>query len=145
MSAVQARGRARCTGQPLLEMNVKLIATRGNTAELDIDGRIVIVPFIVNGTEVSFAYEGESYTIETSTGRKKERHRDHSMSAPMPGVVTKILVTLDQEVTKGTPLLILEAMKMEQPILASKDGRVKTIRCREGELVQPGTDLIELI
>jgi 3-methylcrotonyl-CoA carboxylase alpha subunit len=125
-------------------MNVKLIATRGNTAEIDIDGRIVIVPFIVKGTEVSFAYEGESYTIETSASRKKSRHREHSMSAPMPGLVTKILVALDQQVSKGAPLVILEAMKMEHPIVASKDGRVTAIRCREGELVQPGTDLIEL-
>ena len=125
-------------------MNVKLVATRGNTAELDVDGRIVIVPFIVNGSVVSFAYEGETYTVDTSGGRRKAKHRDHSMSAPMPGVVTKILVKPGQEVTKGTPLLILEAMKMEHPIVASKDGRVASIRCKEGELVQPGSDLIEL-
>ena len=34
---------------------VKLVATRGNTAELLIDGRTVVVPFIVSGSEVSFA------------------------------------------------------------------------------------------
>jgi 3-methylcrotonyl-CoA carboxylase alpha subunit len=124
--------------------DVKLIATRGNTAELLIDGRTVIVPFIVSGTEVSFAYDGETYTIETAAKRQRAKHRDHSMSAPMPGVVTKILVQPNQEVTKGTPLLILEAMKMEHPIVASRDGTVSAIRCREGELVQPGNDLIEL-
>jgi len=125
-------------------MNVKLIATRGNTAELEVDGRTVIVPFVVNGSVVSFAYDGETYSIDTASGRRKARQRDHSMSAPMPGVVTKILVKTGQEVTKGTPLLILEAMKMEHPIVASKDGRVAAIRCKEGELVQPGSDLIEL-
>ena len=125
-------------------MNVKLIATRGNTAELEVDGRTVIVPFVVNGSVVSFAYDGETYSIDTASGRRKARQRDHSMSAPMPGVVTKILVKTGQEVTKGTPLLILEAMKMEHPIVASKDGRVAAIRCEEGELVQPGSDLIEL-
>ena len=125
-------------------MTVKLIATRGNTAELDIDGRTVIVPFVIDGTQVSFAYDGETYTIDTAGKRPKARHRDHSMSAPMPGVVTRILVSVDQHVTKGTPLLILEAMKMEHPIVASKDGTVAAIRCREGELVQPGADLIEL-
>lgn len=123
---------------------VKLVATRGNTAELLIDGRTVIVPFVINGTEVSFAYEGETYTIDAGGPRRKAKHRDHSMSAPMPGVVTKILVKPDQEVTKGTPLIILEAMKMEHQIIATHDGTVKAIHCREGELVQPGSDLIEL-
>ena len=124
--------------------DVKLVTTRGNTAELLVDGRTVIVPFIVDGAEVSFAYEGETYTIDVAGTRKKVRHRDHSMSAPMPGVVTKILVVQNQEVTKGTPLVILEAMKMEHQIVASRDGTVSAIRCREGELVQPGNDLIDL-
>ncbi len=123
---------------------VKLVATRGNTAELLIDGRTVVVPFIVNGSEVSFVFDGEMYIIEAGTKRRKTKQRDHSMSAPMPGVVTKILVEPKQQVTKGTPLIILEAMKMEHQILASRDGTVVAIRCREGELVQPGNDLIEL-
>jgi len=125
-------------------MTVKLIATRGNTAELEIDGRTVTVPFVIDGTQVSFSYDGETYTIDMAGKRPKARHRDHSMSAPMPGVVTRILVSVGQTVTKGTPLLILEAMKMEHPIVASKDGKVAAIRCKEGELVQPGADLIEL-
>lgn len=123
---------------------VKLVATRGNTAELLIDGRTVIVPFIVSGSEVSFAYDGETYTIDIAGKRRKAKHRDHSMSAPMPGVVTKILVTAGQEVAKGAPLVILEAMKMEHQIVATHDGIVSAIRCREGELVQPGSDLIEV-
>ena len=66
------------------------------------------------------------------------------MSAPMPGVVLKILTEMGQEVTRGMPLVILEAMKMEHVIAAPSDGTVVAINCREGELVQPGTDLIEL-
>lgn len=125
-------------------MNVQLVSVRGNTAELLIDGRTVTVPFITNGSEVRFAYEGETYTIEPAGRRPKTKHRDHSMSAPMPGVVTKILVKIGQEVAKGAPLVILEAMKMEHAVLASRDGTVGAIRCREGELVQPGSDLIDL-
>ena len=66
------------------------------------------------------------------------------MSAPMPGVVLKILTDVGQQVTRGMPLVILEAMKMEHVIAAPSDGTVVAINCREGELVQPGTDLIEL-
>ena len=48
------------------------------------------------------------------------------------------------EVTKGTPLLILEAMKMEHQLTAPSDGVVASINCKEGELVQPGLDLVTL-
>jgi len=66
------------------------------------------------------------------------------MSAPMPGVVLKIFVAVGDVVSKGAPLLILEAMKMEHQISAPHDGTVQDIRCRVGELVQPGVDLIAL-
>ena len=126
--------------------NVELIATRDNIAELRIDGRTVFVPYIVQGAQVSFKYEGETYTVDTGekTSRARRRHRDQSMSAPMPGVILKVLVSQGQEVSKGTPLLILEAMKMEHVISAPRDGKIQAVNCREGELVQPGFDLIEL-
>ena len=125
---------------------VELIATRDNVAEMRIDGRTVFVPYIVQGTQVSFKYEGETYSIDNGekTSRSKRRHRDHSMSAPMPGVILKVLASQGQQVTKGTPLVILEAMKMEHVISAPRDGTVAAINCKEGELVQPGNDLIDL-
>jgi 3-methylcrotonyl-CoA carboxylase alpha subunit len=125
---------------------VELIATRDNIAELRIEGRTVFIPYIVQGTRVSFKYEGETYSIDNGekTSRARKRHRDQTMSAPMPGAILKILVSQGQQVTKGTPLVILEAMKMEHVITAPRDGTVAAINCKEGELVQPGNDLIEL-
>lgn len=125
---------------------IQVVAIRGNVAELRIGDRTVFVPFVVNGSEVSFAFDGETYSIDggDKSARRKARLRDHSMSAPMPGVVLKVLAKPGQEVTKGMPLLILEAMKMEHQILATRDGVIKAIHCREGELVQPGADLIEM-
>jgi 3-methylcrotonyl-CoA carboxylase alpha subunit len=66
------------------------------------------------------------------------------MSAPMPGVVLKVMAAVGDKVAKGTPLIVLEAMKMEHQLTAPTDGVVKKVNCREGELVQPGVDLIEL-
>ncbi len=125
---------------------VELISTRDNEAEIRIGERTFIVPFLVRGTTVSFAFDGEIYSVDVSekSSRGRHRHRDHSMSAPMPGAVLKILVRPGDVVKKGAPLIVLEAMKMEHQIVAPYDGTVAAVNCSEGEMVQPGVELVEL-
>lgn len=127
-------------------VNIELITVRDNEAELRVDGRTHFVPFVIDGMTISFSYDGEIWFVEAPEKglRARARHRDHSMSAPMPGVVLKILVAVGDGVTKGTPLLILEAMKMEHQLTAPSNGIVASINCKEGELVQPGLDLVTL-
>jgi biotin carboxyl carrier protein len=62
----------------------------------------------------------------------------------MPATVLKVLVAVGARVKKGETLVILEAMKMELPLRASVDATVTAVGCREGELVQPETVLVEL-
>lgn len=126
---------------------VEILSVRNGEAELRVNGRRVIIPFVVDGSSIHFAVDGEIYRAEvTSQGqRRRPRHREHSMSAPMPGVVLKISVNVGDVVRPGTPLLVLEAMKMEHQITAPYDGVVQAIHCSAGELVQPGVDLIELV
>jgi 3-methylcrotonyl-CoA carboxylase alpha subunit len=66
------------------------------------------------------------------------------LEAPMPGVVTRVMVAAGDRVTKGQPLVALEAMKMEHLIRAPRDGRVKTLHARAGEMVGGGVALVEL-
>jgi len=53
-------------------------------------------------------------------------------------------VSPGQTVAKDSLLVMLEAMKMELPIRAPRDGRVTAIHCRAGEIVQPGVPLLEI-
>jgi len=60
------------------------------------------------------------------------------LKAPMPGLVQRILVTPGQAVEKGTPLLVLVAMKMENMIKAPAAGTVSKIAVAEGDKVEKG-------
>lgn len=68
----------------------------------------------------------------------------HGMTAPMTGVVTRVLVQAGDPVTKGQPLVALEAMKMEHMVRAPREGRVKTVLVATGAMVQGGAELVQL-
>lgn len=66
------------------------------------------------------------------------------VKAPLPGVVTKVLVKEGQAVKKGEVVLVLEAMKMENNITAEADGMVSGICVNAGDSVMEGTTLITI-
>ncbi len=68
----------------------------------------------------------------------------HGLTAPMPGVITKVMVVVGDEVAKGQPLVALEAMKMEHLVRAPHAGRVKRVAASPGSMVQAGAALVEL-
>ncbi len=66
------------------------------------------------------------------------------VKAPLPGVVTKVLVAAGQAVKKGDTVLVLEAMKMENNITAESDGSVTGICVAPGDSVMEGTVLLTI-
>ena len=97
------------------------------------------------GGETWVFFDGRVYVIGATDARGgRGRSDESSLSAPMPATVVAINVTPGQAVTAGDVLVVLEAMKMELAVTAPRDGSVRTIACRVGELVQPGIPLIDL-
>ena len=92
--------------------------------------------------------EGRTYAVEADADNAAQRvHATDdqvALSAPMPATVIALKVAPGQEVAAGDLLVLLEAMKMEVPITAPRAGRVKSLACREGDLVQAGVPLLEL-
>ena len=67
-----------------------------------------------------------------------------AVRAPMPAVVTAVAVSTGQAVARGDTLLVLEAMKMEIPVKAPRDGLVTIVRCKAGDRVDADAPLVEL-
>ena len=67
-----------------------------------------------------------------------------AVTAPMPGKILGVKASAGQAVKRGQALLILEAMKMENEIVAPQDGTVATINVAVGDSVEPGATLATL-
>ena len=66
-----------------------------------------------------------------------------AVRAPLPGKIIDLRVKAGDKVSKGQPLLVLEAMKMEHTLAAPADGTVKSVRYAVGEQVAEGAELVE--
>ena len=109
----------------------------------DIDEKPVVVQVrpILNG--FALAHRGVSVAARVYTQREAElaalmierKGADQSrfLLCPMPGLIKSIVVREGQEVKVGEPLCIVEAMKMENVLLAERDATVKTILAKEGD------------
>ena len=84
------------------------------------------------------------FVLERTAGTRAAAAAQGGLEAPMPGVVTRVLVEPGDDVKKGQPLVALEAMKMEHLIRAPRDGRVRAVPASPGTMVPVGTALIEL-
>lgn len=67
----------------------------------------------------------------------------NSVKAPMPGLIVELKVAAGDTVAAGDPLLILEAMKMENILKAAGQGTVKNVKVAKGDSVEKGQILIE--
>ena len=100
------------------------------------------------GDDIWVFVNGDVFVIEVEAARQTPTRRrapiTGALTAPMPATVIGVLVEPGDAVSGGDTLLLLEAMKMELPVRAPADGRVKAVHCKAGELVQPGVTLVEL-
>ena len=68
----------------------------------------------------------------------------HVQSAPMPGTILDIHVKVGDPVTANQPVMVLEAMKMENEVVADKDGVIASIDVAKGAMVNPGDALFSI-
>jgi len=112
---------------------------------LVVDGRIVRVASVRDGARVLVWCGGDVFEFVRETDRPR-RTADVAgdLIAPMPGRVRRVLVSEGSPVTRGEVVFVLEAMKMEHALRAPRDGVVRSIAPREGDLVEAGAILAEM-
>ena len=73
---------------------------------------------------------------------RSEAQAGNVIASPIPGRVTRVLVSPGDVVVKNTALIVVEAMKMEITLAAPSDGIIKEVRCAAGDMVDEGRQLV---
>ncbi len=100
----------------------------------------------INHTEITVDLQDELDVLIKKLGIEEQTATgNQSIKAPMPGLILDINVSAGDNVEEGSPLLTLEAMKMENVIKAPHTGKVKVINVNQGESVTKNQVLIEMV
>ena len=93
-----------------------------------------------DGDAILVSYQGHQYRLETKKPRNRKSGDASSgeFYAPMPGQVVDVLVAQGDTVVKGQKVLVIEAMKTQQPFLAPFNGTVVTLNAEKGMQVKDG-------
>src|SRR5690606_18487525 len=79
-----------------------------------------------------------------SSQRQTAKADGDALTAPMQGTIVKVMVADGDEVVEGDPVVVLEAMKMEQPLAAHRSGKVTDLKATVGEVVQAGATICRI-
>lgn len=125
-----------------VEYKVNLSSLQDGKMVLNLNGRNRPVVLV----DTNYVVDGQEFEI-TAPKRSRTKIKSHDlgqMKSPMPGKILKLLVKVGEEVVAGTPILVMEAMKMEHTIKASKAGKIEKIHYKEGDQVAGGVELVKL-
>lgn len=114
-----------------------------NVSITAINRREKTVTMVVNGTKYHAALKDRLDDLLHSMGMDKAAAQKISeVKAPMPGLVLRVMAEAGQPIKKGEPLIVLEAMKMENVLKSSADAVVKKVSVIKGDKVEKNQVLL---
>ena len=139
------------SGDRTFVLDVALVGD-GETFSLLVDGKSYDVVADVQREEVSLQMLGEKFVVHVEDERERAAHAvaghkvggKRELRAAMPGIVVDVKVTEGAVVEEGQTLVVLEAMKMQNPLTAEGAGKITRVLCKKGEAVAAGALLLEL-
>ena len=112
---------------------------------LRLDGVVRPVRVVRSGDQLTVLLAGVGHVIrhvDSLAAPGGETAGAGRVAAPIPGRVTRVLVAAGDTVTKGAPLIVVEAMKTEITLSAPAEGIVDAVRTAVGEMVEEGVELV---
>lgn len=129
-------------------------AVRPGTWSLVIDGRSFVVDLDHRRTGIAASVGASEAFLQVedalrrrladAAGGSKAAARGETIRAPIAGKVVKVLVAVGDQVAPGTAVIVLEAMKMENELVAERGGSVTSVTKTAGQAVDTGDILVEL-
>ncbi len=125
---------------------VKILRAENGRMDLLINGERVTAHVSIDMAKRWVTIDGHTSMLTKTSGAKQGVRHDHAggLTAPMPGQVRSVSVSVGDAVKKGQTLAVIEAMKMEIRIQALKDGVVKIVHVKQGQTVEREQILIEM-
>ncbi len=121
--------------------------TNAGAFDLTLDGMKSHVVAVIEGHELYLRTRNgrfDLHWIDPFGGDDEEQVGEDKIVAPLPGTVVALLAEEGATLEKGSPILTLEVMKMEQTLRAPFAGVLKAIKCKVGDIVQEGVELAEV-
>jgi acetyl-CoA/propionyl-CoA carboxylase biotin carboxyl carrier protein len=116
----------------------------GASFTVDLDRRRDAVAASVGASELVVNVEDALHRRLATAAKPRERTRGETLRAPIAGKVVKVLCAVGDSVAPGTSVCVLEAMKMENELIAERGGTVTAVLKQAGQAVDTGDVLIEL-
>lgn len=114
------------------------VSVNGTPYQVEMQGeeKKTKTPVLARKPVVNKPGEGEIKKSASSAGYK--------INSPLPGTIKKINITVGATVKAGECIMIMEAMKMDNNVMAEKGGVVQSIKVKEGDAVLQGDTLVEI-
>ena len=149
----ERRGDRLCARSGDREYDVDLaLVGDGAAFSLLVDGRSYDVVADVDRETVTIQLLGQRFVVHVEDERERAAHAvaghkqagKQELRAAMPGIVIDVKVAVGDRVEAGNTIVVLEAMKMQNPLAADAAGVVTRVLCKKGEAVAAGALLVEL-
>jgi biotin carboxyl carrier protein len=114
------------------------------TYTVDLDHRRGGIAASVGASEALLQVEDALHRRLAAAAQPRDKARGETLRAPIAGKVVKLLVAVGDNVAPGTAVIVLEAMKMENELVAERGGAVSAIHKQPGQAVETGDVLVEL-
>lgn len=116
----------------------------GTSYTVDLDKRRTGVAASVGASEALLQVEDALHRRLAAAAQPRDKPRGETIRAPIAGKVVKVLVGQGESVAPGSAVIVLEAMKMENELVAERGGTVTVVHRQAGQAVETGDVLVEL-